>query len=68
MLPASESLIGTSVPLLSARTLDNEMKTMLFVTALLLVVNAEARANTIYTYVGNNYLVWTAQETLSTGF
>ena len=44
------------------------MKTMLFVTALLLVVNAEARANTIYTYVGNNYLVWTAQETLSTGF
>ena len=28
---------------------------MLFATALLLVVNVEARANTIYTYVGNNY-------------
>ena len=31
------------------------MKKMLFATALLLVVNVETRANTIYTYVGNNY-------------
>ncbi len=31
------------------------MKKMLFVTALLLVVNAQARASTTYTYVGNNF-------------